>query len=240
MAISSYMTPHEATRELYRLIFTYKDKLLYDDVKICINSGALLKNIESSYGIPLLFAINSKCNYDIIELLANSGGVDFDNKTPTFSNIWYDFTPQPPPDVICDDLYFESLESNILDVDFIYYNSLYTCLLQLYHMSINSPEFEVQTLHALVKRGIIEYKDIVEFPSTMTLCDQEIKTLHTRFETLCKICDVNPNDIKSRRYDFPPDMLAFNTIPKNRNSYNWSYDRDIYYADNVLDSSDDE
>jgi hypothetical protein len=243
------MTPHEATRELYKLIYLHKSLCTYDDIKRCIDSGALLTHVESSYGIPLLFAMRSGCSEDIIKLLIHTGGVDFTYRVPRFHNIWHDFTQIPSSYMNLDQDYYETLEPNILDVDFIYYDSIYTHLLQLYHYSTNSTEFETQALRALISRGHLSDTTYIQVPpykydeERIIVPDNDAPvclSYYTRFKTLCTLCDVDPNVIKQYTYDFPPDMMAFDTIPDDIHDYNWSYEHDIYYNDIHIDTISDE
>jgi hypothetical protein len=243
------MTPHDVTRELYKLIYMHKNTCTYNDVKLCIDNGAILTHIESSYGIPLLFAMRSNCNYDVIKLLVSARGIDFNYKVAKFHNIWYDFTPAPSADTILDSAYYENLVPDICDVDFIYYDSIYNYLLQLYHYSINSTEFETQAIHALISRGHLSDTTSIHIPpykydeERVIVPDNDAPvclSYYTRFKTLCALCDVDPEIIKQHTYDFPPDMMAFDTIPDDMHDYNWSYDHDIYYNDIHIDSINNE
>ena len=74
------MTPDEATVELYKCIYENEHNTTLEDVQRYVEAGARLRDIETLYGPPLLFALEQMCKPSILKYLIEKGGIDWSYK----------------------------------------------------------------------------------------------------------------------------------------------------------------
>jgi hypothetical protein len=204
---------NEATQELYKTIYYGKENTNLEDVIKCVENGAYLTGITSSYGIPLLYAMNEWCSPNIIKYLAEKGGVDWDYKVP-FKVEYYAYYP---------DL------KHIIDIDYISYNSIKNLLIDLKYSLENNPIIQ-NIIFKKYKNENPKFKYISQKPKKYLMNENINEKINKYIEYLkeyCNILNINYNDLHYRdyiicepiTYNYIMDENGF--IPLDDNPYNW-------------------
>ncbi len=218
----------EATRELYKLLHcnSYK-KVTTEDVQRCIDNGAMLTGIKSSYGIPLTCAIENRCDISIIKLLVKNGGIDhgkdsivirFMSESIVAIRAYYNIKPDPSRKN--DDNYYAPYY-----LEYVFIRSLMNVLVKLYNYAIGSKKLENQIVQS--------YPGLKKKPFIPDMCE-ELKerhkernnTLYNYLKQVCEVLKIDFSLLHDRLLDLPDDLTDFDSACQDDASYNWSSDID--------------
>lgn len=212
----------EATRDLYKLLYTEQENTKYEDVKQCIDRGAKLRDIEAFYGSPLIYAMRLGCDISIIKLIIDSGGADMNYKSGQIDEV---FITDP-----------NKMGVVLLGEDYIECLSIHNILLYKYCLATGSANITNQIVDELYKQGII--KTVVYDQDTP---DYFHEYRYTYLKECCELLNIDIDTLKGAKLDFFPDITDTSTIPTDKQPYNWEYERDVYNIERgIEDSSDDE
>jgi len=212
----------EATRDLYKLLYTNEENTKYEDVKECIDRGAKLKNIKASYGSPLVYALRLCCDIPVIKLLIESGGADMNYKSGQIDEV---FITDP-----------NKIGVVLFGEDYVSCLSIHNVLLYTYYSAIGSASEINQTVDELYKQGYIT--EIVYKQDTPNYFHE---ATYNYVKECCELLNIDMNTLKDAKIDFFPDIGDTSTIPDDNQPYNWNNTHDDYNNENTIgESSEDE
>jgi hypothetical protein len=201
------MTPEEATKELYRTIWRYEENTKVEDVERLLKNGAQLTGIISpTFGLPIIMAIDNRCDLRIIELLAKHGGADMNYKIPYESFVT---------------TFIESRNYGVYK-RIVAYNSIINSLIRSYYLSIGNSKFENCMFELLYKQNYIDEHIIVQNNNPC------YKGLYKYIHICCKILNIEISTLETIPFDIPPDLKDFQSIPRDDPPYYWIYNRPLF------------
>jgi hypothetical protein len=200
------MTPEEATKELYRTIWRYEENTKVEDVERLLKNGAHLTGIVSTkFGLPIMMAIENRCDVRIIELMVKYSGVDMKYRVPCSYGI---------------DLYRESTHTHIYK-NIVVYDSIINTLLSNYDDSIGNSKISTTIFDLLYNQQYIDKPIKIEGSGKFD------KELYEYTIECCKLLNIEETTLKNAIFDVPPDLMDFNIIPYDDQPYYWIYNRTL-------------
>jgi hypothetical protein len=191
----------KATIELYRLLYYKKDKTTLDDIKKVIEKGAYLNNINSIYGMPLLYAIDQFCHPDIIQYLKDKGGTDNKCVTSSVQNLYN----------------YEYKKGTFVDINFIQYHSVKNSLLENYNYLEGTKRLENHIIYLYytnikVDKECYTYEKIIKkYGFEKNVWDKnDYEIIQQKIQYLkeyCKILDYNYSNLENEFLDLPEDYI---------------------------------
>ena len=199
----------KATRELYKLLYIKREKTQYNDVKELINRGARLRNVRSKYGLPICLALNVKCSIDIIQLIKENGGVDFEYKSYNYIDIGDAYYTT--------DKIFIQYEINIVDCV-----TIKNELIKIYEYVTGKRNSE-NTLLQLYSKHYPEfmYRNIPDYNWSEN--DKEQQAAMKYLLDVCAILEINIEDLKTFAYKYPENVTNTKKLPSDSHPYNWHH-----------------
>jgi hypothetical protein len=190
----------KATIELYRLFYYEKDKSKLEDVKRIVEKGAYLNNINSIYGMPLLYAIDQFCHPDIIQYLKDKGGTDNKRVTARVHTL-YNYT------------FYRGV---FLDINYVQYHTLKNSLLDNYNYLEGKRRLENHVIYLYYTTIKIEkkyntYKKIIKKHGykrhDWDKDDYEMLEKKTKYlKEYCKIVGYNYSNLEKEFLDLPEEL----------------------------------
>ncbi len=213
------MTPDEATVELYKCIFKNRENTALEDVQRYVEAGARLRDIETLYGPPLLFALESTCKIPILKYLIEKGGIDWSYKKGYYL---YHFEMEPP-------VYFISIS----------YNTYMNQLIHMWHNckgSFNAKNQELLNIYQDNNISEDKYKDMLYKPIDEYLnYDIEIYELYkarhetilqecgeTYAEQVCALFGVTQDELENGSIELPNKSYDTSLLPAEDKPYCWN------------------
>jgi hypothetical protein len=190
---------NQATRGLYRLLIMNYNKRVetnIEDVRYFLDNGAYLTNIITPYGIPIHYALTRKVSPNIIQLIKDYGGADFE-----FKSIYHEW--------------FEVRCSTFIDEPIFRYYSIYNNLLLLYHDAINSHKLTNKILDELNKQKLIKTKSRLK-PHKNPIIYQPFYNLLIEY---CKVLGIDIEILKTIDEELPSSFRYIDKIVYNTNIY---------------------
>ena len=214
------MTPDEATVELYKCIYENEHNTTLEDVQRYVEAGARIRDIETLYGPPLLFALEQMCKPSILKYLIEKGGIDWSYKKGYYL---YHFEMDPP-------IYFISIS----------YNTYMNQLIHMWHNCKGSFNADNQELMNIYRDNNISedkykdmlYKPIDEYLNHNTDDYQLYKTRHdtilqqcgeTYAEQVCDLFGVTSEQLENGILELPEKSYDITLLPPEDKPYCWNY-----------------
>ena len=196
----------QATKDLYKLLYKKRESTQYNDVKELIENSAKLLKVRSKYGLPICLAIRVRCSLDIIKLIKDNNGIDFEYKSYDYADI--------------SDHYYTSDGKKIqYDINYVEYVTIKNELIHLYEYVTGKRNSE-NTILKLYKSKYseFEYRNIPNYiwPDN----DIRQKEAMNYLLELCKILEINYDDIV---YEIPDDIMDVTKLPSDSHPYNWHH-----------------
>jgi hypothetical protein len=229
------MTPDEATVELYKYMHKHRSSSTLEEIQRFVEAGARLRDIETLYGPPLLYALNCLCNIDVLKYLIEKGGIDWSYKKGHFQYYLED-APQ---------LHHVS----------IMYNTFWNELLHMWHYCKGSYKIVDYELIRIFERNgytIETYKrwlyrthiDNTEFRDYKKEAIER-QTLYGDYPLqVCMLFGVTPEQLEDGLPDLPEHTNKHSLLPKEDKPYCWNNFMKnppfYYYTTSDEESSDTE
>jgi hypothetical protein len=230
------MTPDEATIELYKYIYKNHWNSTVEGIQPFVEAGARLRDIETLYGPPLLYALSSKCSIPVLKYLIEKGGIDWNYKKGHF-RYYLEDVPQ---------LHHVS----------IMYNTIRNELLHLWHSCKGSYTIvDYELIRTYEWNGYSKEKYNKRLYRT-NIDDTEIKDykkeaikLQEKFGDyplqVCELFGVTPEELENGIPELPENTYDKSLLPKEDKSYCWNHIMEkkpswYYSSDSDTESSDTE
>jgi hypothetical protein len=224
------MTPDEATVALYKCMYNNNRNTSLEDVKQYVEAGARLRDVETLYGPPLLFALKQRCKPSILNYLIEKGGIDWSYKKGKY-------------------IFYSETEPTITLVT-ITYNTIRNELIYLWHFCKGSRKADNQVLLNIYKIHNVpeeEYKyKLFRYPYKVNenynpeYYDDEFCTeLNLMHEARCnrisrqyggesyarEVCElfgVTPEELEDGILELPEKKYDVTLLPKEDKPYCWN------------------
>jgi hypothetical protein len=207
------MTPDEATVELYKYMHKHGASSALEEIQRFVEAGARLRDIETLYGTPLLYALKCMCNIPILNYLIEKGGIDWSYKKGHYEYYFEDY-PQ---------LYYIP----------ILYNSFRNVLIGVWHFCKGS-----HRIHDYVLEFIFKYHGYTENDYKRYLyrnnLDNNVPVDHRKIALerqemfkdyiyqVCELFGVTPEELDTWYPDLPDQPFDISLLPAEDKPYCWN------------------
>jgi hypothetical protein len=210
---------NKATKELYKLIYYEGKNTKIEDVKKCVEDGAYLTGIRTTYGIPLLYAMYKLCSPDIIAYLVEKGGLDWNYKEPLRAE-YYNYHSDIKLIVDIDFITYDSIMNYLIDVKYSHNNNPILDNIMLKQYKKELPRFQYKKKKP-IKNYIMNEDDLLNISYLKEYC----KILNVRYEDIHYKNYLSPEFVRYDHYKdykdyFPKDDQPYCWKPTNKNTDN--------------------
>jgi hypothetical protein len=226
------MTPDEATVELYKYMHKHGSNSKLEEIQRFVEAGARLRDIETLYGPPLLYALECLCNIDILKYLIEKGGIDW-----SYKKGYYRY-------------YFEDIPQ--IQYTLIIYNTLKNQLIHLWHFCKGSHVIDDYVLEFMFKsHGYMEeqydrylYRTHIDCTIPVNykeMVSQRQEKYGSYILKVCKLFDITSEELESSVPELPDHLFDITLLPAEDKPYCWNtlmYEP-VGYAYNPLNVSID-
>jgi hypothetical protein len=194
------MTPEEATKELYRTIFRDKEYTKIEDVERLVTNGAQLTgNVSPTFGLPIMMAIDNRCDLQIIELMVKHGGVDMNYKIP---QVYYNSIGK--------------LDSKDVELEVVIYYSILNIILLQYYESIGNSKI----INSIFKK-LYEQKYIDKPFRVLDKINYRNKEKYNYIIECCKLLNIDIYTLETSSLELPLNLKDDSIIPNNDPIFEW-------------------
>jgi hypothetical protein len=214
------MTPDEATVALYKCIYHNERNTTLEDVQRYVEAGARLRDIETRYGPPLLWALCNMCSPPILKYLIEKGGIDW-----TYKKGRYISYSEDEPWFYIDCITYHTYKNELIRTWHFYrltYKDINQELINMFKIH-NIPE------HRYKKHlATIPSKDDEEsYYSYTCLCNTRKQLCGEGYlEQMCELFGVTPDELENGILDLPDKMFDMSLLPKEDKPYCWNHSMD--------------
>lgn len=207
------MTPDEATVALYKYMNKHRTNSKLEDIQPLVEAGARLRDIETLYGPPLLYALVCLCNIDILKYLIEKGGIDW-----SYKKGYYRY-------------YLEDIPQ--IEYTVILYNTLKNQLLSLWHFCKGSHVLDDYVLEYMFKlHGYTEeqydrylYRTHIDCTIPVNYKKVALQRQEKYGSYILKVCElfgVTSEELESSVPELPDNLFDITLLPAEDKPYCWN------------------
>lgn len=211
----------EATYKLYKAICRCPNKQeRYNIIKEAIAEGAQLQDNDTSVGTPLIYAIYTEKSIDIIKLLVDAGGVDFEYETYGLYDFWFieknnilKYTDTP---------FDTNREYVFFDRHILAKKNLYNMLVYKYMYAVHKHKDIVDIINTYIVQFNKNYPENIKIYECTKY--DNIRIDEQKYKYICDICNIiglDINIIKDKAFEMLEDIFDEDFIPDDEYPYNF-------------------